>query len=49
MTIEDIEKLEQLIEEIENTYNVEPNEENEGDCLNAKEGFEILIDMVKKK
>jgi hypothetical protein len=43
-----IERLKELIKEIESEYNVEPNEDNEGDCLNAKDGYELLIKRIIK-
>lgn len=43
-----IQELKALINQIVNDYNVEPNEENQGDCLNAKEGFEILLSLIKE-
>lgn len=33
---------------IEAEYETHPTEENQGDCLDAKEGFEVLIDNLKK-
>jgi hypothetical protein len=40
-----IDKLKELIREIENDYDVKPTNDNQGYCLNAKEGYEVL--MVK--
>jgi hypothetical protein len=40
-----IDKLKELIREIENDYEVKPTNDNQGDYLNAKEGYELL--MVK--
>ena len=41
-----IERLKELIKEIESEYNVEPNEDNEGDYMNAKEAYELLIERI---
>jgi hypothetical protein len=48
MTIEILEQIKEAIKDIEENYGVEPNDENQGDYLNAKEGFEILIKQLKK-
>ena len=43
-----LKQIKEVIKNIEENYEVEPNDENQGDCLNAKEGFEILIKQLKK-
>ena len=48
MTSETLKEIRQAIKSIEKNYEVERTEENHGDCLNAKEGFEILIKQLKK-
>jgi hypothetical protein len=48
MTIEILEQIKEILKDIEENYLVEPNDENQGDCLNAKEGFEMLINQLKK-
>ena len=43
-----LKQIKEVVKNIEENYEVEPNDENQGDCLNAKEGFEILIKQLKK-
>jgi hypothetical protein len=45
----DIQDIKEIIKKIEKEYETCPNENNQGDCLNAKDGFEILIKELKKK
>lgn len=48
MTNEILKQIKEVVKDIEKNYEVEPNDENQGDCLNAKEGFEMLIKQLKK-
>jgi soluble cytochrome b562 len=48
MDKEVLKEIKKVIKDIENEFEVEPTEDNEGDCLDAKEGFEILINKLKK-
>lgn len=48
MTNEIIKEIKEVVKDIEKKYELEPNDDNHGDCLNAKEGFEILIKQLKK-
>lgn len=42
------ERITEIIKKINSEYNVEPTDENQGDCLCAKHGFELLISELKK-
>ena len=48
MTIEILKQIKEIVKDIEKKYEVEPNNKNQGDFLNAKQGFEILINQLKK-
>lgn len=48
MTKEDLKDIKNIIKHIQTEYEVEPTDDNQGDYLDAKEGFEILINEVKK-
>ena len=47
MTNEILNQIKEVIKSIEKNYEVEPNEDNHGDYLSAKEGYEILIKKLK--
>jgi len=49
MRIYTVDEITQQIELIKEKYNTEPTESNEGDCLNASEGYELLLAFLRNQ